>query len=99
MDDRLDGREGVAVFKALEEVVLVHVVGDFQVAEIGHLAPVLKVVHGQDVVHAAFVQRGDNIAADETRGAGDNQHRPCGGVAVVVAVIAAARRRRCSDST
>ncbi len=55
-----------------EELLLVHVVGDLAVDEVGELVGVRKVVDGDDVGLAAVVQRTDEIRADESGGSGDD---------------------------
>lgn len=71
MEQRADRAE-VAAGVALEEVVLVQVVGDIGVRQVAELLAVGEIVHRDDVGLAAPVQRLQQIAADEAGGAGDD---------------------------
>ncbi len=71
MQDRLHGAVELAFLDALQELVAVEVVGDLAVGEVHEFRAVPHVVDGDDVGHAARVQRLDEVGADEAGGAGD----------------------------
>ncbi|MPN41607.1 hypothetical protein SDC9_189161 [bioreactor metagenome] len=57
---------------ALDEIVLVEVVGDFAVDQVLELVGLGQVIDCNDIGDAALVQRLDNIGADETGSTGDD---------------------------
>ena len=60
----------LAAREAVEELVLVEVVGDAARREVGNLSPSVEVVDGDDVVDAERVEPVHEVGADEAGGAG-----------------------------
>ena len=54
------------------ELVCVHVVSDFQIRKIAKFVALRHVIHGDDVIEPAGIEPFDDIAANKTGGAGDN---------------------------
>jgi hypothetical protein len=65
MQDGLDLAVEMAGLDALDEIVLVEVVGDLAIDQVLELVGLGQVVDGDDVGDAALVQRLDDIGADE----------------------------------
>lgn len=75
MEHRLDGcAELEPALDEREKIVLVVIIHDRQADEVPELAPVLEVVHHHDVAMAIGIQTCDEVAADESRAAGDDDH-------------------------
>ncbi len=70
----------VAVGKAREEFVLVEVLVDLAVDEIGELVGAGEVVDRDDAGLAATIERTDEIGADESGGSGDDDGHEDGSV-------------------
>jgi len=71
VEDRLD----LAIVAAREgrvELALVDVIGDTQIDQIAKLVALLQIIHGDDFVDAARVERLHQIAADEAGRAGND---------------------------
>ena len=76
MEDRLHRFREVRTRRhACKEVVLVEIVEDVAVGDVGELGAVFEIVHHQHVAASALVQRLDQIAADKSRPAGHDNHR------------------------
>src|SRR5207249_715871 len=77
MEDDRDLVIEIAIGKSIEELLLVAIVCDFAVSEIGELSRALEIVDREDVRLAASVQRPDKIGADESGCAGDHGIHAC----------------------
>ncbi len=73
MEDGLDAAEA-AGFHARQEFVLVEIVGDLQIGEVGDLVAVGEVVDDEDVVMTFGIERGDDVGADHAGAARDDDH-------------------------
>ena len=62
----------IAFAQTTQELVAIHVVANIAVGQIHHLVAVGKVVDRNDAPISARVQSLDEIGADESRGAGDD---------------------------
>ena len=72
MQDGLDLAVVMPGLDALDEIVLVEIVGDFAVDQVLELVGLGQVVDGDDVGNAALVERLDDVRADKAGGAGDD---------------------------
>ena len=61
MEDCINGAIELCIRESLEELVLVHVIGDLQIGEVAELVRFLEVVHGKDVAFAPCIERGDQV--------------------------------------
>ena len=78
MQHRVDRAVEFARLQRREKVALVDVIGDLAVGQIAELVALGQIVHGDDVGLAALVQRPDQIGADESGRAGDDDvHAHC----------------------
>ena len=66
--------EGIARDYPGNELILVQVVGDIQIHQIGKLGAVGEIVHHHYVLVPGFVQGLNQIAADESGAASDYDH-------------------------
>jgi len=57
-----------------QKILFIHIVGDMQVDQIDKLSAVFQVVHHQDIGDAFVIQGFNDIAADKTRAASDDDH-------------------------
>ena len=57
-----------------QEIVLVEIVGDPEIGEIGDLVAVGEVVDDEDVVMTFGVERGDDVGTDHAGAARDDDH-------------------------
>lgn len=65
----------LATAEALEEVVLVHVIGNFAAGQVAEFVTVSQVIDGDDFGFVALVERLNEVATDKARGAGyDDRH-------------------------
>src|SRR5574343_1883611 len=72
MQDGLDLAVVMPGLDALDEIVLVEIIGDFAVDQVLELVGLGQVIDGDDVGDAALVQRLDDVRADKAGGAGDD---------------------------
>ncbi len=72
MQDSLDLAIEMAGLDALDEIVLVEVVGDLAIDQVLELVGLGQVIDCNDIGDAALVQRLDNIGADEAGSTGDD---------------------------
>ena len=72
MEDGVDLAVEMAGLDARDEVVLVEVIGDVAIDEIAELVGPGQVVDGDDVLHAALVERLDEVGTDKSGRAGND---------------------------
>jgi len=72
MQHRADQAVEKTFLQFFQEVFLVEVVGDFAIGQIPELVGVLEVVHRDDVVLAALIERLDQVGTDKPGGAGND---------------------------
>jgi hypothetical protein len=73
MEDGLDAAE-IAGLDARQELVLVEIVGDLVIGQIGDLAAIGEVIDDDYVVMAFGIERGDDVGADHAGAARDDDH-------------------------
>ena len=65
----------LAATEPVEKIVLVQVIGNFTVGQVAELVAIGQIVDGNDIGLVALVECLNEIAADESRGAGyDDRH-------------------------
>ena len=75
MEYRIDIRPiEVIVLDALQEIILMLIVNEFQASEIFIVLPVLQIIHDQDVRTSAAIQFLYDVAADESGTTCYNNH-------------------------
>ena len=71
MEDRLDPAE-IAACEHLVKRRGINVICNAQIRQIAKLVALRQIVNGDDVIDAARIEPLDEVAADKTGGAGDN---------------------------
>ena len=74
MEYRLDRTEILARCDIGEKLLFIHVVADIQIGQIDELGAVFQVVDDQNIADAAIVERLDDIAANHSCAASDDNH-------------------------
>ena len=73
MEDGFDAAKRAGL-DAGQKIVLVEIVGNAEIGEIGDLVAVGQVVDDQDVVMPFGIERGDDVGADHAGAARDDDH-------------------------
>lgn len=90
MEHRLDTAERTGL-DAGQKIVLVEIVGNAEIGEIGDLVAVGEIVDDQDVVMAFGIERGDNVGTDHAGAARDDDHEGLWLLAIPVLIREASR--------
>src|SRR3989338_3066657 len=77
MQHRADQAVEKTFLQFFQEVFLVEIIGDVAIGQVPELVGVLEVVHRDDVVFAALVERLDQVGTDKPGGAGDDVVHLC----------------------
>ncbi|CQI33218.1 7-keto-8-aminopelargonate synthetase and related enzymes [Yersinia enterocolitica] len=79
VENRVDITHIITSNNAGNKIFFIHVISDIQINQIDEFGAVFQVIHNQNIFIADIIQRLNDVAANETGAASDDNHQvhPC----------------------